>query len=948
MTADQMSARPTDARVGPGTPARDGVPVARPAAIMWHSLSVDDALIRLGTSTEGLSKDEAAARLSRHGPNVIDVTPPEATWRILVRQFRSVVVALLVAAVVFALLSGDRPDAIAVGVVLALNITIGFVTELRARRAVEALLVLDVLRATVIRNRVPIDVDAATVVPGDVIWLEEGHAVPADARVITGSELLTVEAALTGESLPSAKNPIAALPSDTPLAERETMVYKGTTVAAGSARAVVVATGGATEIGRVGTLVGGVVEERTPFERRLDALGARLAVAAIAVGLLVGGLDLMRGASATEVILIVIAVAVAAVPEGLPAVVTITMAVGARRMAHRHAIIRRLSIVESLGAATVVCTDKTGTLTLGEMTATTFWIATRESWPGRGCEIAVTGSGYEPTGEFLVTGAPLRASDLVGLRQALEVGVLANRASLTRGTGDNWVSRGDPTEVALLVVAGKAGLDRDGILMRWPETGELPFSSERMLMATYHRASAGLVAFAKGAPVRILARCDRVVTETGEIPLDALGRDAVLAANNALATRGLRVLALASGPVQGPDDEQLLRLAFVGLVGMADPPAPGVETTIRELRDAGIRTVMLTGDQRLTAEAIARVLGITADGEVTVDGRDVDALSDHALAERVQRAGAFSRVSPEAKLRIVIALQQSGEIVAMLGDGVNDAPALKQADVGVAMGHRGADIAKEAAGVVLADDRFVTIAAAVEEGRVVYVNIRRFVFYLLSCNVAEIIVLLVAGVAGLPVPLTALQILWLNLLTDTLPALALAFEPAAPDVMRRPPRDPRSPLLSGRLLLSSTGYSVLIATCTLAALGWGIYSTGYDVASSLSPRAMTLVFMTLALAQLAQLTNARRLPGEQGARAMNRYAIAALAFTTALQFSAVYVTPLAAILGVVPLGGRDICVVLALALVPLAAGIVMRAQAQHLSSDSLQSFRHWLKQKLPS
>lgn len=925
-----MTGRAT-VRGGPG--ARDGasdashayIPPASTASIPWHALTSADVVGRLATSRDGLSRTEAAARLAKHGRNVLAVAAPEAAWRILARQFASVVVWLLVAAVVFALFAGDEADALAVGVVLLLNVAIGFATELRARRAVEALRALDVPHATVVRDRVAADVDAATLVPGDVIRLEAGAAVPADARLLAGTELRMVEAALTGESLPVAKQAEPPVATDAPLAERATMVYKGTAVAAGSAHAVVVATGANTEVGRIGTLVGSVAEERTPLERRLDVLGRRLALVAIAVGAVVAMLDFMEGTSITQVLLIGIAVAVAAVPEGLPAVVTITMAVGVRRMARRHALIRRLPTVESLGSTTVVCTDKTGTLTLGEMTATTFWTADGAQWPERGQEITVTGRGYEPIGEFFSGQAPIRADDVPALRRALEIGALANRAGLVHGDDDAWKARGDPTEAALLVAAHKGGIDRDNLLREWPETAELPFSSERMVMATYHRVSGDrVVAFAKGAPGRMLERCDRVVTATGERPMDTAARETVLAANESLAARGLRVLALAAGPVAGTDDAHLHALAFVGLVGMVDPPAPGVQETIRDLRAAGIRTIMLTGDQRLTAKAIALMLGVTTEDEETLDGRDVEAMTDDALAERVAHAGAFSRVSPEAKLRIVGALRRSGEIVAMLGDGVNDAPALRRADVGVAMGRRGTDVAKEAAGVILADDRFPTIGVAVEEGRVIYANIRRFVFYLLSGNLAEIMVLVAAGLIGLPTPLRALQILWVNLVTDTFPALALAFEPADPGVMRQPPRDPRAPLLSRRMLATSTGYAILIAACTLGVFVWGLMGAEAVGTAAAGRRAVTLSFMTLALAQLVHLVNARHLPDEHGARPANRYAIMAVAITLVLQLAAIYVRPLAAVLDLMPLDGRDLGVVAALALVPLVAGMIVR------------------------
>ena len=765
------------------------------------------------------------------------------------------------------------------------------------------------------------DVDAATLVPGDVVVLEPGSAVPADARLLAATELRVIESALTGESLPVAKVADATLAADTVLADRATVVHKGTAVVAGRARARVGATGAATEVGRVGRLLASVEEERTPLERRLDALGRRLALVAVAVAALVAALHLAQGASLARVLETAIAVAIAAVPEGLPAVVTITMAVGVRRMARRHALVRRLPTVESLGAATVVCTDKTGTLTLGEMTVTALWLPSDRA-------LEVHGTGYAPEGAIACDGEAVRASDVPGLPEALMVGLLANRADVVRGDDGRWTARGDPTEAALVTLAARAGLDRARLAAAWPEVGELPFSSERMLMATFHRASdGGLVALAKGAPRRVLDRCARVRTADGDapldVPLDDAARAAVLAANDAMAARGLRVLATAAGPARAVDEAALRDLTLLGLVGMTDPPAPGVPETVAALRAAGIRTVMLTGDQRLTAQAIAGALGVTAPGEATVDGREVDAMSPEALAARVAGIGAFSRVSPEAKLRIVDALEAQGAVVAMLGDGVNDAPALRRADVGVAMGRRGTDVAKEAAGVVLTDDRFPTIATAVEEGRVILANIRRFVFYLLSCNLGEILVLLGAGVAGLPAPLLPLQILWLNLVTDTFPALALAFEPADADVMRRPPRDPQAPLLSRRLLLASAGHAAVIAAVTLVALLHGRSNAPDD--ASAGTRAVTLSFMTLALTQVAHLSNARRLSRTRGPRPVNPYAVGAVVLTLTLQLLAMYLPPLARVLGVVPLAARDLFVVLALALVPAAVGLVTRA-----------------------
>jgi len=890
----------------------------------WHALAPEDVLATMDASSDGLSSADVARRLTQYGPNVLEVTPPEPAWRIFFRQLASVVTALLVAAVVFSIGVGDHADALAIAVVLALNVGIGFVMELRARRAVEALRSLDVQRATVLRDGAVVDVDARDLVPGDVVVLEAGRSVPADARIVDDAELRVTESLLTGESEPVTKQAHATIPETTALAERVTMAYKGTAVVAGSGRAVVIATGASTELGRIGTLMGSVEEERTPLERRLDVLGRRLAVGAIAIGALVVMLNVAEGRSITQLLLIGIAVAVAAVPEGLPAVVTIAMARGVRRMARRHALIRRLPMVETLGSATVVCTDKTGTLTRGEMTVTTVWTADGDDDATRGTEIAIDGIGYDPRGSLSVANAPVQVDGSRGLRALLQAGVLANRAGLARGDDGAWTIRGDPTEAALLVLAKKAEIDADALTEAMPEVAELPFSSERMLMATFHRVGDHVVAFAKGAPGRLLARCGRIITTRGECPLDDGMRADILAVNDALASRGLRVLALATGCVRGTDDAGLDDLAFAGLVGMVDPPAPDALETIARLRGAGIRTIMLTGDQRRTADAIARQLGIITGNETTLDGSDVESLAPEALADRVGNVGAFSRVSPAAKLRIVDALRERGEIVAMLGDGVNDAPALRRADVGVAMGGRGSDVAKEAAGVILTDDRFATVAAAVEEGRVISTNIRRFVFYLLSGNVAEIIVVVTAAVADLPTPLSALQLLWLNLITDTLPALALAFEAPDPRVMQRPPRDPRAPLLSRRLLGAALGYAVVIGACSLAAYAWGWSVSGSARNARL---ATTLCFMTLALGQIAHVGNARHLPGERGHRRVNRFALAAVTITVALQIAAVYLHPLADVLGTSALEAGSLGVVVLLSLVPLAVGAIVRAAA---------------------
>lgn len=905
MATFHVIASPTQDPRGRHAPIVSAPPAEQPTR--FHALPSGEVFRALRTGPGGLSEADARERLSRVGPNELRVAPPVSAWRILMAQLRSVVVMLLVAAAVVSLVAGDWLDAAAIGAVLLLNTLLGFITELRARRAMQALLALDVPRAVVVRDGKAREIPARALVPGDVIRVEAGQSVAADARLLDAVELTMNEASLTGESFPVRKG-AEPLPQDTPLADRVNMLYKGTAAVAGTGRAVVVATGMKTELGRIGALVGGVLEERTPLERRLDALGRRLVWLALAIAALVVALGALQGLPLSNLVQTGIALAIAAVPEALPAVSTIALAVGVRRMARRNALVRRLPSVETLGSVTSICTDKTGTLTAGEMTATTIWIAGRQ--------ISVSGVGYAPEGTLAEGGRPIASSDQA-IALAMRIAVLDNRADVERGE-QGWVARGDPTEAALVTLARKAGVDRERLRAEWPEVGEVPFSSERMLMATFHRSPDGdTVAFVKGAPIRVLERCESVLTADGERDLDTPMRDQLLERNRELARNALRVLALAHGRVTRTDAEALGGLTFVGYVGMLDPPASGVRETIRAFSDAGIRTVMLTGDQRLTAEAIARDLGILRPGNEVLDGRDIAALSTSELAARVGQVGAFSRVSPEQKLTIIAAFQAQGDIVAMLGDGVNDAAALKKADVGVAMGMRGTDVAKEAAAVVLQDDRFQTVGAAVEEGRVIFDNIQKFVFYLFSCNLAEILLLLVASALGYPLPLLPLQILWLNLATDTFPALALAVEPAEPNVMRRPPRDPEQAILSARFMMSVALYGSLIAGVSFAAFLWGLS----DAANG-NARAVTLAFTTLALAQTFHLGNARqRGPVLSGARlAANRHALAAVAIVVILQIAALHFSPLSRVLATDPLSVRDWLVVLALSMLPAAIG----------------------------
>jgi len=854
----------------------------------WHARRAIEVLADQRSHAGGLTEADAQQRRLHAGPNQLPPPPRISALRILAAQFASLVVGLLAAAAILSFFLGERLEAWAIAAVLALNAGLGFAIELKARRAMEALGEAKLGWCLAWRDGVLSRLDAVMLVPGDVVELELGRMVPADVRLLSASDLQLNEAALTGESMPVAKDPGARLDPDAILADRITMAYKGTLVVSGGGRGVVTATGAATEVGRIGTLMATLVSEPTPIERRLDALGRRLVWLTLAVATIVASLGLLQGLSIGRGVETAIALAVAAVPEGLPAVVTIALAIGLRRMAVRHALVRRLPAVESLGSATVVCTDKTRTLTSGDMTLTRVWTA---------------GHDYRLEDE----GPGSRTLD-PQVRQAIALAMLA---SGVQPAGAGLARPGDPVDAALARAADQFTVDRAASAGTFASS--IPFSSERRFMAVFHRTDSGLMVSVKGAPLRVLALCRRMVTDSGETTLDHKGRVHLLRINHGLAADGLHVLAIAHGHASRAEESAITGLTFVGFIGLLDPPAAGVRETIRRLSEAGLRTIMLTGDQRATARAVARALGLLSDDRDQLDGREVLTLSETALGEAVAHARVFSRVTPETKLSIVGALQQRGEIVAMLGDGVNDAAALKKADVGVAMGIRGSDVAKQAASIVLQDDRLETVAAAVEEGRIVYDNIRKFVFYLFSCNLAEILVLLAMGLLGIP-PLLPLQILWLNLVTDTFPALALALEPGEPHVMRRPPRDPGEALLSREFLGEMIAYALLITATTLAA--------GVIVGHGSDARFGAAVFMTLALAQVFHLGNARGAGAVvRPSRAVaNPYAVLAVLMATGLQAGAMHWAPAARLLRIEPFTLEDWYVVALLALVPAVMG----------------------------
>jgi Ca2+-transporting ATPase len=813
----------------------------------WHAADVRDVTDRLASDlARGLEAGETAARLERDGPNEIRRGREISPLAIFADQFRSLVIWVLLGAAVVSVGLGELVDGVAIVAIVILNAVIGFFQEYRAEHAVAALARLAAPHARVVRGGGTEVVPARDVVRGDVVLLDAGDLVPADARLSEASTLRTDEAALTGESQPVEKD-VAVYAPDTPLADRRNMVFLGTSVAGGTGRGVVVATGMATEVGRIATLLDTASSDETPLQRKLDLVARRLLWACLAIVVLVFALGLLRGLPPLELFMSAVSLAVAAIPEGLPAVVTVALALGVSRMVRRNALVRRLPSVETLGSAQVICSDKTGTLTVGEMTARK--IVTSES------VLAVTGEGYATDGEFLEDGAEQVPTAGTPLSELLLAAAACNDAELTR-RDDRPAIVGDPTEGALLVAAAKGGVRRERVEAELPRLGSVPFDSDRKRMTIVRRRDGGAGtpwAFVNGAPEVVLERCSRIRTAEGLVELDAVRRERLRTAVSLLANDGLRVLALAERRLDvfpAPEDVEQ-DLTFLGLVGLQDPPRAEARDAVARCKRAGIRTVMITGDHPDTARAIARELGILESGEEVMVGADLERLNDDELARRVSRVAVYARVTAEHKLRLVRAWKANGVVVAMTGDGVNDAPALKEASIGVAMGIAGTEVTKEAGDMVITDDNFASIIAAVEEGRGIYDNIAKTLSYLLGGNAGELAVMLAAGLVGWPLPLLPVQLLWINLVTDGLPALALATDPIDPDVLRRPPRRPDAQLADRAFLASTALTGALTATVTLAAFAFELYTGGRVV------DARNAAFSVLVFAELLRAFGAR-------------------------------------------------------------------------------------------
>jgi P-type Ca2+ transporter type 2C len=878
----------------------------------WWHLEVEEVSRRLETNGKtGLSAASAAAKLEKHGPNELQEKKGRGPLAIFLDQFKALMIWVLIGA---ALVSGflkEWVDAVAILAIVILNAILGLVQEYRAEKSLAALKKLSAPSAKVIRGGASQVIPARELVPGDLVEIEAGDHIPADSRIAWHTSNFAVqEASLTGESTPVNKTDLALEEKDIPLAERANIVYLGTAVVAGKARAFVVETGMQTELGRIAGLIQDIKKETTPLQRKLEDFGRVLIYLCFVLVAIVFGLEILRGGKLLDMFLTSVSLAVAAIPEGLPAVVTIALALGVQRMVKRHVLIRKLPSVETLGCATVICSDKTGTLTKNEMTV-------RAVWTSRS-PFEVTGTGYDPAGEFLKDSAAVNPRTHPDLIKVLTVGVLCNNAQLTVDGGPTSVF-GDPTEIAILSAAAKAGVWKGEEEDTFEMVEEIPFDSERKKMSIVRRADQDLTAFTKGAPDLLLRDCTYILEDGAERPLTEADRERIMQANDGYAGQALRVLAVAFRNLdQEPHSyaaETIERdLTFAGLVAMIDPPRAEVREAMAKCRTSGIRTVMITGDHKNTAVAIARELGFYEADSRALTGDDVDGLDEAGLDAVVENVAVYARVSPEHKLRAVRAWRRKGAITAMTGDGVNDAPAVKEADIGVAMGITGTDVTKEVSDMVITDDNFASIVAAVEEGRGIYDNIRKFIHFLLSCNLGEILVMFTSALIGLPVPLLPIQILWVNLVTDGLPALALGIDPVDPNIMDRPPRKPDEPVITGARAWLIGLQGVLIAACSLGAFLFVLLyeQEGID-------RARTAALATLACSQLFHAFNCRSM--KESLFKLKIFSNPQLVYATSLSFvlqmAIIYVPFLQPVFKTQAMSGIDLAMIIVFSSLPL-------------------------------
>jgi len=892
----------------------------------WYQMETEELLAAHGIDpVRGLTEDEANQRRAEAGPNELSEGTKLSPLTLFLNQFKDFMVLVLMGATLISGLLGEYLDAITIVAIIVMNGLLGFIQEYRAERSLRALKELSAPTAKVLRDGAFRIVPAKDLVPGDIVALESGDRVPADVRFIEANSVYAEESALTGESVPVAKS-VGTIPeADVGIGDQRNMGFLGTMITMGTARAVVVRTGMRTEMGKIADLINSTEEAETPLQRRLEQFGKILIGVALALTVLVVVAGIMHGQPAYGMFLAGVSLAVAAIPEGLPAIVTVALALGVQRMIKRKAIVRKLPSVETLGCASVICSDKTGTLTQNKMTVTRLWLGGRT--------LDVTGEGYEPAGDIFDRGEKTGVKDDLALRRMLQIGVLCNDAELVQEAPEPqgkkkrgketvepvWTIKGDPTEGALTVLGAKAGLTAGSLAPLYRRVAEFPFDSDRKRMSVVVEHQGGRLLCAKGAPDLLIERCSYVLWDGKLVPFTGTLKQKVMEANEAFAGDALRVLGLAYRDLKAGEAvesaEQAERgLVFAGLAGMIDPPRKEVREAILKCRRAGIKTVMITGDHLTTAEAIAVQLGMIPKGGRTVSGSQLASMSDEQLANVVDDIYVYARVSPEHKLRIVKALQERGHVVAMTGDGVNDAPAIKAADIGIAMGITGTDVSKEASSLILSDDNFATIVAAIEEGRGIYENIRKFIRYLLASNVGEILVMFIAMMMGMPLPLVPIMILWVNLVTDGLPAMALGIDQPERDLMEHAPRGRKENIFARRLGWKIISRGFLIGVCTLIPF-WLVLQQGEG--DSTLTHAQTVAFATLVMAQLIHVFDCR------SSRSIfhrnlfeNKALVLAVVSSIALLLGVLYIEPLQPIFKTTALGLADWLMVLGFAAIP--------------------------------
>ncbi|MCK8486127.1 calcium-translocating P-type ATPase, SERCA-type [Paenibacillus sp. MBLB2552] len=914
----------------------------------WHQWSSEALLERFGVTREqGLTDEEALKRREESGWNELQEGERISPILLFLNQFKDFMMLVLMGATLISGFLGEYLDAITIIAIIILNGVLGFIQEFRAERSLRALKELSAPHANVLRQGIVKNIPARELVPGDIVLMESGDRIPADIRWLSTNSLDVEESALTGESHPVGKHAGVLSESDVPLGDQKNIGFMGTMITRGTGRGIVIRTGMDTEMGKIADLIQNTEVQETPLQRRLEQLGKILIYMALGLTVVVVLLGILQGQPANSMFFAGVSLAVAAIPEGLPAIVTIALALGVQRMIKRKAIVRKLPSVETLGCASVICSDKTGTLTQNKMTVTRVWL--------EGRSLEVTGEGYEPVGNILDQGAPVDLRKDQSLRRLLQISSLCSNAVIyeddpeKRGrrktkeeaaqVGPLWKLKGDPTEGALVTLASKMGLSPATLSGMYIRDQEFPFDSKRKRMSVIVSHQGGKMALVKGAPDMLLERCSYILWEGKVVPFTGTFRQKVQAANEQMARSALRVLGMAYRdlkPAEGQDNEDHVesQLIFVGLTGMIDPPRREARDAITVCRRAGIKTVMITGDHGLTAEAIAADLGILPRGGSSMSGQQLELLRDEELEKQVENIYVYSRVSPEHKLRIVKALQRNGHVVAMTGDGVNDAPAIKAADIGIAMGITGTDVSKEASSLILSDDNFTSIVAAIEEGRSIYENIRKFIRYLLASNVGEILTMFFAMLAGLPLPLLPIQILWVNLVTDGLPAMALGVDQPEKDLMEHKPRGANENIFARRLGWKIISRGVLIGVCTLGAFWLTLRHAPSDPAQLV--KAQSVAFATLVMAQLIHVFDCRSSRSIFHRNILqNKYLVAAVLSSIALLLGVMYIEPLQPIFKTVPLGLREWAITLVAAGIPtflMGAGSVWSTKRNRRSN----------------